>query len=568
MPELAEDPRLRTHHERGANMEAIDAIIASWTSERKSGRDRRSAVSGRRARRTDQQRHHDSHRRALRRPRDGPPASTPDGWEVPMSGVVPKFSRTPGSVDRTGPELGEHTADVLGELAGVDGTELELHAGGCGMTGRPLLEVKDLTVRFGGVMALDGISFDVHEGQICALIGPNGAGKTTLFNVDQPHLRARQRDDHDFDGPRPAPTRPRPTDRSLGIIRTFQNLALCPGMTVLENVMVGAHTARPGRLRRARRSRLGARARGARAARAAPTSCSSGSGSPTSRTDRAAGLPFGTLKRIELARALAGAAEAADARRAGQRPDPRRGRRARRAHPPAARRLRAHGPARRAPHGDGDGRSPTTSSCSTSAARSPRARPTEVPDRPEGDRGLPGDVPHAPLTRCSKVDGPLTPGYGPVAGRCTASTSRWTRARSSSSSAPTAPARPRRCGRSARWSDDQGTIDARRRGAHRPADDQRSSARASPTCPQGRGTFADLTVEDNLRAGAYVRKDRRSPPTSTAGTRSSPGCGERRTQPAGSLSGGEQQMLADRPGADEPAPGCCCSTSRRSASRR
>ena len=49
---------------------------------------------------------------------------TPDGWEVPMSGVVPKFSRTPGSIDRTGPELGEHTADVLGELAGVDEEEL------------------------------------------------------------------------------------------------------------------------------------------------------------------------------------------------------------------------------------------------------------------------------------------------------------------------------------------------------------------------------------------------------------------------------------------------------------
>ncbi len=102
-----------------------------------------------------------------------------------------------------------------------------------------LLEVEDIGVRFGGVIALDGLSFAIGAGQICALIGPNGAGKTTLFNVVsriyQPSSgRVR------FEG---TDLLALPAHRiaDLGVGRTFQNLALVPGLSVLENVMVGGH---------------------------------------------------------------------------------------------------------------------------------------------------------------------------------------------------------------------------------------------------------------------------------------------------------------------------------------
>ena len=103
-----------------------------------------------------------------------------------------------------------------------------------------LLEVQDVTVRFGGIIALDGLSFSIDEGQICGLIGPNGAGKTTMFNVVsriyQPTAGRVVFDGQDL----LAVARPR--HRQPGIARTFQNLALFPTMTLLENVMVGAHS--------------------------------------------------------------------------------------------------------------------------------------------------------------------------------------------------------------------------------------------------------------------------------------------------------------------------------------
>src|SRR5437016_5433254 len=88
-------------------------------------------------------------------------------------------------------------------------------------------------------MALDSLSFDIGEGQICGLIGPNGAGKTTMFNVVsriyQPTAGHIVMDGADLLKARPD------TITRHGITRTFQNLALWPGLTVLENVMVGAH---------------------------------------------------------------------------------------------------------------------------------------------------------------------------------------------------------------------------------------------------------------------------------------------------------------------------------------
>jgi branched-chain amino acid transport system ATP-binding protein len=112
--------------------------------------------------------------------------------------------------------------------------------------GRPgSLQVRSLTVRFGGLTALDGVSLDVAEGEIAGIIGPNGAGKTTLFNVVC-GLLAPQAGEILYDK-RPI-TRVKPHElNGLGIARTLQGLGLWRGLTVLENVMVGARRARrPG----------------------------------------------------------------------------------------------------------------------------------------------------------------------------------------------------------------------------------------------------------------------------------------------------------------------------------
>ena len=107
------------------------------------------------------------------------------------------------------------------------------------MAGPPLLRVSQLSLRFGGVVALAGVSFDVEECSVVGLIGPNGAGKTTLFNCIS-RLYQPDRGDIAFRGRsilRLPPHRIAP----LGIARTFQNLALFPSLPVLDNVMIGAH---------------------------------------------------------------------------------------------------------------------------------------------------------------------------------------------------------------------------------------------------------------------------------------------------------------------------------------
>ncbi len=164
-----------------------------------------------------------------------------------------------------------------------------------------LLDVADIEVRFGGVVALDGLSFSVEAGQICALIGPNGAGKTTLFNCVS---RLYQPADGSItlDGTDLLAQPPHGIAR-LGVARTFQNLALFPALTVLENVMVGAHTHGSVGFTRAM-LRLGA----AREEKRLRSECRSilerlSLGQLADRP--AVGLPFGTLKRLEFARALA-----------------------------------------------------------------------------------------------------------------------------------------------------------------------------------------------------------------------------------------------------------------------
>ena len=164
-----------------------------------------------------------------------------------------------------------------------------------------MLELDQIVVRFGGVLALDGPTFSVDEREICGLIGPNGAGKTTLFNCVS-RLYTPQSGSIRFDGRELLGMRPDQI-AGLGIARTFQNLALVPGLTVRENVMVGAH-------HRGRTGFVGA-ALGLPHTRAEEREAREEAEGLLERLGLAdvserltAGLPYGTLKRIELARAL------------------------------------------------------------------------------------------------------------------------------------------------------------------------------------------------------------------------------------------------------------------------
>ncbi len=165
-----------------------------------------------------------------------------------------------------------------------------------------LMSVLGVTVRFGGILALDGIEFDVARGQICGLIGPNGAGKTTLFNCMN-RLYHYQSGDILFEGQSIKATPTHQVAR-LGMGRTFQNLAIFRSMPVRDNVLVGAHSRSVcGFLSSALRlPRVQAEERRLRE-RADEIMDYLGL-SPF--RDRLVGdLPFGTQKRVELGRALA-----------------------------------------------------------------------------------------------------------------------------------------------------------------------------------------------------------------------------------------------------------------------
>ena len=117
-------------------------------------------------------------------------------------------------------------------------TQAQLTQGRAG-SAEPLLAVRDVSVVFGGIIALNGVSFDMHKGQILGLIGPNGAGKTTLFNCLS-RLYECNSGSVSFDG-HALLQMPRHRIAALGIGRTFQNVALFARMSVLDNVMVGRH---------------------------------------------------------------------------------------------------------------------------------------------------------------------------------------------------------------------------------------------------------------------------------------------------------------------------------------
>ena len=151
-----------------------------------------------------------------------------------------------------------------------------------------LLSVRNVHLRFGGIAALEDVSFDVEAGTTAGLIGPNGAGKTTMFNVI---TRLYDLDEGDvlMDGRSLLRTPPSRVIRH-GIARTFQNVELFGTMTVLENVLVGAH--------------VGSRFERGPAVRARAVEALDRVGMARLADRPAAGLPFGTLKRVELARAL------------------------------------------------------------------------------------------------------------------------------------------------------------------------------------------------------------------------------------------------------------------------
>ena len=169
-------------------------------------------------------------------------------------------------------------------------------------TPAPLLEASDLTLRFGGNVALGGVSFDVRERELFAIIGPNGAGKTSTFNcisgVYRPQEGSIRLRGEDITGARPDAI------AAMGVARTFQNIELFNNLTVLENLLLGRHLEIGGGwveamlwLPRARKAELQARRDveniieflDLTAVRSMPVGI----------------LPYGIKKRIELGRALA-----------------------------------------------------------------------------------------------------------------------------------------------------------------------------------------------------------------------------------------------------------------------
>jgi len=166
----------------------------------------------------------------------------------------------------------------------------------------PLLRIAGASLRFGGIAALEDVSFDVHRGEICGFIGPNGAGKTTLFNCLS-RLYHLDRGEILFEGHALTGRRPHEMAR-LGISRTFQNLALFGSMSVLDNVRVGGHCrGRSGFLANVLRLPRAAREERLSTERAVELLATVGLSDVAAAP--VASLPFATKKRVELARALA-----------------------------------------------------------------------------------------------------------------------------------------------------------------------------------------------------------------------------------------------------------------------
>ena len=165
----------------------------------------------------------------------------------------------------------------------------------------PLLSAKHLSVRFGGLVAVNEVSFDVERGEVFTLIGPNGAGKTTVFNLIS-RLYAPTAGTIEFEGLRLADKSPHEI-AALGIARTFQNIELFENATVLQNLLIGRHTHRATGfvsdmlfMPKARAAELAAREAVERVIDLLDLQ--------HHRESLVAGLPYGVRKVVELARAL------------------------------------------------------------------------------------------------------------------------------------------------------------------------------------------------------------------------------------------------------------------------
>ncbi|RTL64167.1 MAG: ABC transporter ATP-binding protein [Pseudonocardiaceae bacterium] len=194
----------------------------------------------------------------------------------------------------TAEELAERAAEVAEVVAPDREISVEV--------GDTLLAMDDVTMRFGGLVALDSVSFEIHRGEILGLIGPNGAGKTTCFNA----LTGVYRPTSGrvlLEG-QPLGRRSRHQITRLGIARTFQNIRLFGEMTALENVVVGADA-------RHRTSVIGAllrlprHHREERAAIDRAMALLEFVGIAGRAAEKARNLPYGDQRRLEIARALA-----------------------------------------------------------------------------------------------------------------------------------------------------------------------------------------------------------------------------------------------------------------------
>lgn len=192
--------------------------------------------------------------------------------------------------------------DTTGDTPAIDESMAALHRDVHTAMGEILLQTRDLTVKFGGLTALDSVSFDIRRGEILGLIGPNGAGKTTCFNAITGVYRPSS-GSVIFDG-QPLGRIKRHQITRRGIARTFQNIRLWGEMTAMENVVVATDarhkTSVPGAVFRTPRHR-----REEHTAIEKAAALLQFVGIAERGEEKAKNLPYGDQRRLEIARALA-----------------------------------------------------------------------------------------------------------------------------------------------------------------------------------------------------------------------------------------------------------------------